>query len=137
MRRIEKTGKLKAFTLNELLVVLIIVGILTALALPRLLPLVTKAKTTEAKLQLEYVHTLQQAFYMEKSKYSNSLMELGYQGEKLVTEGGSANYVISIENASNTNYLAKASSVTDFDNDGVLNVWQIDHEKNLVEIQPD
>ncbi|MEX2379157.1 MAG: prepilin-type N-terminal cleavage/methylation domain-containing protein, partial [Vicingaceae bacterium] len=44
--------KIKAFTLTELLVVLIIVGILVLLALPKLMPLISKAKSTEAQLQL-------------------------------------------------------------------------------------
>ena len=37
------------FSLTELMVVLVIIGVLVLLALPKLLPIVTKAKTTEAK----------------------------------------------------------------------------------------
>lgn len=43
------------FSLTELMVVLVIIGVLVLLALPRLLPVVTKAKTTEAKLMLKQV----------------------------------------------------------------------------------
>ena len=49
-----KIKKLKAYTLNELLVVLIIIGILILLALPNLMPLISKAKSTGAGLQLRY-----------------------------------------------------------------------------------
>ena len=41
--------RLRAFTLQELLVVLIIIGILTLLVLPNLLPMITKAKSTETE----------------------------------------------------------------------------------------
>ena len=47
--------KLKAFTLMELLIVLIIIGILVLLALPNLMPLISKAKSTEAQLQLQQI----------------------------------------------------------------------------------
>jgi len=131
--------KLKAFTLTEVLVVLVIVGILVLLALPNLLPLITKAKSTEAKIQLEHVYTLERTHFYEKSKYSNDLPAIGFIQEKLVTEAenGQANYQIEIVEASTTGFTAKATAVADFDGDGVYNVWQIDQEKNLQEITPD
>ena len=131
--------KLKAFTLTEVLVVLVIVGILVLLALPNLLPLITKAKSTEAKIQLEHVYTLERTHFYEKSKYSNDLPAIGFIQEKLVTESenGQANYQIEIVEASTTGFTAKATAVADFDGDGVYNVWQIDQEKNLQEVTPD
>ena len=39
-----------AFTLTEVLVVLIIIGILILLALPNLMPLITRAKTSPSAL---------------------------------------------------------------------------------------
>ena len=39
----------KAFTLTELLIVLVIVGILILIAYPNLMPLISTAKSTEAK----------------------------------------------------------------------------------------
>ena len=50
----------EGFSLTELMVVLVIIGVLVLLALPKLLPVVTKAKTTEAKLMLKQVQTLEQ-----------------------------------------------------------------------------
>lgn len=133
------TQKVKAYTLTEILVVLVIIGILVLLALPNLLPLITKAKSTEAKVQLEHVSTLQQSFFYEKSKYSSDLAELGFIQEKLTTDGkdGRANYKIEIVNSSNNAFLARATAVTDFDGDGTLNVWEIDQDKNLKEVVAD
>ncbi len=129
--------KLKAFTLQELLVVLIIIGILTLLVLPNLLPLISKAKSTEAQLQLKHVFTLQKTYFYTYSKYSDDLVTIGFEQEKPVTMGGNANYLIEIVQASNSSFLARATAVTDFDGDGEYNVWEVDHENNLREVIPD
>jgi len=129
--------KFKAFTLTELLIVLVIVGILVLLALPNLMPLISKAKSTEAQLQLEHVYTLQKSYFFMHSKYSNSIDEIGFEQVKLVTDGGSANYLIEITEASTNTFRAKATAVVDFDSDGTFNVWEIDHEKSLREVTKD
>lgn len=129
--------KRKAFTLPELLVVLVIIGILVLLALPRLMPLITRTKATEAQLQLKHVHTLEKAYFYMHSRYSEDLSEIGYDHEKLVTEGGSANYLVEIVEAGHEGFKATATAVVDFDGDGQYNVWQIDQDNVLVELIPD
>lgn len=127
----------KAFTLTEVLVVLIIIGILILLALPNLMPLITKAKSTEAKVQLEYVYNLEKAHFFEKSKYTNNLQELNFEQQKLSTEGGQANYRIEIRDITERGFTARATAVIDFDGDGTLNVWEINQDKKLTEVIKD
>jgi len=131
--------KIRAYTLTEILVVLVIIGILVLLALPNLMPLITKAKTTEAKLQLEHLAKLQQGFFFEHSTYSSDLAEIGFVQDQLSSDGkdGKANYKIEIVSANNSAFVAKATAVADFDGDGVYNVWQIDQDKTLKEITQD
>jgi len=131
--------KVKAYTLTEILVVLVIVGILVLLALPNLMPLITKAKGTEAKIQLEHLNKMEKSFFYERSKYSTDLNEVGFIQEKLSTDGkdGKANYKITVVSATNTGFLGRATAVVDFDGDGVFNVWEIDQDKNLKEVTPD
>ncbi|MBO9572274.1 MAG: prepilin-type N-terminal cleavage/methylation domain-containing protein [Chitinophagaceae bacterium] len=129
--------KIHAFTLTEVLVVLIIIGILILLALPNLMPLITKAKSTEAKIQLQHLHTLQKNFFYEQSKFSLDLTEIGFEQQLLTTSGGQSNYRIDIIEASGNTFKARASAVVDFDGDGVFNVWEIDQDKKLVETVKD
>jgi type IV pilus assembly protein PilE len=129
--------RLPAFTLTELLIALVIVGVLVYLALPDYSQVVANAKATEAKLQLEHLHSLQSTHFYERSRYSGGLQEIGFQQQKLITEGGNANYRIEVVSASPGAYLARATAVADFDQDGQFNVWEVDHEKNLREVVPD
>lgn len=129
--------KFHAFTLTELLVVLIIIGILVLLAVPNLMPLISRARSTEAKQQLAHIHTLEKSNFYMYSRYSDNFEEIGFEQVQLVTEGGTANYVIEIVEATNNTFKAKATSITDFDGDGIFNVWEIDQDKNLKEVIKD
>ena len=129
--------RLKAFSLPEILVVLVIVGILVLIALPNLMPLISKAKSTEAQQQLVFLHTLQKNNFYTYSRYSESLDELGFEQQPLVTDGGTANYLIEIVEADARGFRATATSVVDFNGDGVYNVWEIDQDKQLKETVKD
>jgi prepilin-type N-terminal cleavage/methylation domain len=129
--------RLAAFSLVELLVVLAIIGILVLLALPNLMPIISKAKSTEAKLQLGQIHMLEKNYFYEHSKYCVDLQELGFEQEKLVTDNGKANYIIKIVQADEKSFKATATAVVDFDGDGTFNEWEIDQDKNLKENQKD
>ena len=76
---------LKAFSLPELLVFLVIIGILVLLALPNLMPLISRAKATEAQQQLTFLHSLEHRYFYTYSRYSDDLMELGFEQAPLVT----------------------------------------------------
>lgn len=129
--------KLKAFSLPELLVVLVIIGILVLIALPNLMPLISRAKSTEAQQQLTFLHSLQKSNFYTYSKYSSSLEDIGFEQSKLVSDGGSANYRIEIVEVSDNGFVATATSVVDFDADGIYNVWQINQDKELKEVVKD
>ena len=130
-------NKYPGFTLTEVLVVLIIIGILVLLALPSLMPLISKAKSTEAKLQLQHVYTLERSYFFENSAYTDDLPAISFEQQLLTTQGGQANYKIEIIEASPKGFKARATAVADFDGDGTFNQWEIDQNKKLVETVPD
>ena len=138
MMHMKLSRKVDAFTLPELLVVLVIIGILILLALPELMPLVARAHSLEAKNGLKMVHTLQKTHFYEYSKYSDNLESIGFEQQKLISEeGGSAKYQIEIVESGTNNFLARATAVVDFDGDGTFNIWEIDDKGDLVEVVKD
>ena len=118
--------KLPAYNLQEVLIVLVIIGILLLLALPNLMPLISKAKSTEAQLQLSHIYNSQTTYRYMYSKFSTDLNEIDFEAPKTVNENGRSNYQYEILNATNHSFKARATAITDFDGDGVFNVWEID-----------
>ena len=122
--------KLPAYNLQEVLIVLVIIGILLLLALPNLMPLISKTKSIEAQTQLKYIYNSQTSYRYMYSKFSSDLNEIDFEAPKTVKEDGTSNYVYEVLNASNSNFKARATAITDFDGDGVFNVWEIDENGN-------
>ncbi|MCH2045460.1 MAG: type IV pilin protein [Saprospiraceae bacterium] len=118
-----------AFTLTELMVVLVIIGILILLALPRLTGLFAQAYSLEAQRQLQYINALQEMYYQRNFRYANNLTELRFEPPKLKRDGGDALYIYSIANASKNGFVARAEASEDFDKDGTLNIWEISQEQ--------
>ena len=129
--------KTPAMSFLEILIALVIIGILVLLAMPNFMPLISKAKSTEAQLQLEHLYTLEKTYFYQYSKYSINLEDVGYIQEKLSSEGGKANYKIVITEATEKGFKATATSVVDFNGDGKYNVWEVDQEKGLKETTKD
>lgn len=130
--KIKKSSILKnndsGFSLTELMVVIILIGILAALAIPRFTSVTTKAKMTEAKMMLRQVYVLADAYHYEHDAYSDNLEAMGFEQQPLIKDGGSARYFIEIFEASDTSFLALATSVVDFDKDGIFNVWEVNQD---------
>ena len=63
--------KQKGFTLIELMVVVVILGILAGIAVPKMFGLSDKSKVSEAPQVLKTYETLQQAYIAEQSKIGN------------------------------------------------------------------
>ena len=129
--------KLKAFNLQEMLIVLALIGILLLIALPNFLPLITQAKGQEAKIQLKYIHNLQTQYRYLHSKYATDFTSIDFELPKTVNENGNANYTYQIEEASSSSFKASATAVVDFDGDGILNKWEITEDGSPKQIVKD
>ncbi len=129
--------KVDAFNLQELLVVLVIIGILILIALPNLMPMISKAKSIEAQNQLKHLGSMQRTHFYMHSKYSNDFNAIDFVVPLTNKNGGKAKYSYEIIEATTNTFKARATAIVDFDGDGVFNVWEIDQEQNLKEIIKD
>lgn len=66
------------FTLVELMVVVAIIGLLSAVAVPNFKKYQAKAKISEAKLQLSAAYTAEQAFFSDYNIYHHCLTYMGF-----------------------------------------------------------
>jgi len=129
--------KIKALNLQETLIVLAIIGILLLLALPNLMPLISKAKSIEAQTQLKALYNAQTTYRYMYSKYTLEMNELDFVPPRTVKENGTSNYNYEILSADNASFKARAEAITDFDGDGILNVWEIDENGSPKQIVKD
>ena len=124
----------KAYSMTEILIVLCIIGIILLMVLPNQTSVISQAKAIEAQAMLNQIYGLEKSYFYRHSKYSNNLEEIGFEQELTVEEGGQAVYRIEIVESSNDSFLARATSVSDLDSDGVFNTWEIDSKKILTEV---
>ena len=118
--------KIPSLNLQEMLIVLAIIGILLLIALPNLMPLIAKAKSVEAQVQLKAIYNAEKQYFFMYSKYSANLTEIDFEIPKTVKENGSANYSYEITQATTNEFKVRATALTDFNGNGVFNVWEID-----------
>ncbi len=72
----------KGFTLIELMIVVAIIGILAAIAIPNFIRFQARSKQSEAKTNLKAVFTGQKSRFGERDGYANSLGEIGFSPER-------------------------------------------------------
>ena len=120
-----------------MLVTLAIIGILLLLAMPKLMPLISKAKAIEAQAQLKQIHNMQVLYSYSYSKFSGDFNEIDFEPPKTLKEGGTANYEYAIISVTGEGFKARATAITDFDRDGIFNVWEIDENGNPKQIVKD
>jgi len=91
-------------TLLELMIVVVVIAILTAIAFPNYRDFVDRAKRNEAKALLLEIAQNQERFYLQNSTYG-TLAQLGY-GTHLDTDSGT--YRITVNGPDASNFDAQA-----------------------------
>lgn len=82
--RLKQTG----MTLIELMVVLAVVGILTAFAYPSYQSSMFKSRRTDGKVLLLDIAAREERYFMDNSTYTTTLTELGYGANTLTSSEG-------------------------------------------------
>ena len=71
----------RGFTYIELLIVVALLGILAAIAVPNFLKFQTRARQAEAKANLTAWYTAERAYYLEENTYTESVLDVGFSPE--------------------------------------------------------
>ncbi len=78
MKRILKKG----FTLIELMIVVAIIGILAAIAIPNFIKFQARAKQSEPKANLKSFFTAERSYFAERDTYSSFVADVGFLPER-------------------------------------------------------
>lgn len=132
----------QGFSLVELMIVVAIIGILAALAVPRFQSFQAKAKQSEAKNNLSHIYTLQQSYHGDNDTYAVVAMTgLGVMGGMCVQNpiGFTINPCAKsryeyASTATTTAFLGTAMSAADIivSACATVDAWSIDHTKDLM-----
>lgn len=132
----------KGFSLIELLIVLVIIGILAGIAIPRYMSSTVKAKQTEAKQMLHQIYLLQRSFFQNNDRYW--IPQAGITADK---ENQYAFDTIGVEIMKSARYAYVISGDIDhftatatarrLDDDPAIDQWEIDESGDLKAIIDD
>jgi type IV pilus assembly protein PilE len=99
--------RMHGFTLMELMIVVVVIGILASIAVPSYRQYVLRTNRTDATTMLLRIQAAQEKFFLQNNQYASDAAALGVTA---VTEGGKYNIQVA-QGASGTNmtFLATAT----------------------------
>lgn len=128
-----KGTRQSGFSLVELMIVVAIIGLLAALAVPRFQSFQAKARQSEAKNNLSHMYTLAQSYYGENDTFKATIATIGFR-----TDGGATktryNYDYSGEDTTFTGTATAKKSILPGCSGSDKDKWTINEKKELIPV---
>lgn len=141
-RRMTIRQSIRGFTLIEILIVLVIIGILAGLAIPRFVGATARAKQVEAKQILRQIYTMQQTYRFEHDAYWIPAL-----GSKASASNPRAFAPLGVEIMPQARYeyeirgdqgqFTATATATNLDDDPAVDQWTIDQTGELKNVVND
>ncbi len=137
----------RGFSLIELMIVVALIGILAAIAIPNFLSYQARAKQSEAKTNLVAIHTAEVAYFAEQNSYGDTFAKIGF-----AVAGSSPLYHYVLGSSTTGAALGgctvpaadpvsakgfTAFAVGNIDGDTTCDVWSINQDKTLKNVTND
>lgn len=122
--------------MKKILYTLSVIALISAAVLGLQYGKIEKLKE-EATKSLGKIYKLEIAYKEMFGHYTDNLYALVFIQDTLVTEGGKANYKVSLLEVTDSTFTATAVSVVDFDRDGQFNTWTVNETGAITEIVKD
>ncbi|MGX9462383.1 type IV pilin protein [Shewanella sp. A14] len=101
-----KQISLKGFTLIEVMITVVIIGILSAIAYPSYTSFIVKSGRSEGMAAVMRVSNLQEQYYMDHRSFAEDMTKLGLSADPFLTESG----FYSVDSAGTTAYTITATA---------------------------
>ena len=101
--------KMQGITLMELMIVVVIIGILAAVAYPNYRDFAARAKRNEAKAALLKIAVNQERIYLNSNSYTTDMTDLGFATDGCAVPSDSGTYTFCVPNADSSDFTATAT----------------------------